>query len=208
MAWLANTLQADRTNPQTNTIIVGMHKALPDSISNFHSMSETLAGEQSGRCVYRELEKLQREDHKNIYVLSSHSHFIMTDIYNTPFWRDHAQSILPGILVGTAGAVRYRLPLVPPMPSLPNTDAAACIQSGQKFCAQTDVYGYLLGTVNPRGHPGAITFEFRTISQKDIPADVKSQFSPDTINVCFQENKQMTPSTDATQTLPDGPCPY
>jgi hypothetical protein len=205
--WLKDTLEQDRTNPQTHTIVVGMHKALPGSISNFHSMSETIAGEQTGRCVYRELEKIQREDHKNVFVLSSHSHFIMTDIYNSPFWREHAKSILPGILVGTAGAVRYRLP-EKGMPPLANKDAAACIKSGQKFCAQTDVYGYLLATVNPKGRPGAIKFEFRRIRESDVPDEVKQRFSPDTLNVCFMGNRQMTPSIDSTQTLPDGPCPF
>jgi hypothetical protein len=207
LAWLKDTLEKDRADPQTHTIVVGMHKALPGSLSNFHSMSETVAGEQSGRCAYRELETIQREDHKNILVLSSHSHFIMTDIYNTPFWREHAKSILPGILVGTAGAVRYRLP-EKNLPPVAIKDAAACIKSGQKFCAQTDVYGYLLGTVNAKGRPGAIEFEFRTIKQEDVPDEVKQKFSPDTLNVCFKGNSQMTPSIDTTQTLPDGPCPF
>ncbi len=106
--------------------------------------------------------------------------------------------------MGTAGAVRYRLPKMPPQG---HADAEACIASGQKFCAQTDVYGYLLATVNPKGHPGAIEFEFRRIREADVPVDVKQKFSPDTINICFQGNKDMTPAVDTTQDLPDGPCP-
>ena len=205
MAWLSETLERDRTDPKVFAIVVGMHKALPGSVSNFHSMSETPAGEQSGRCAYRKLEKIEREDQKLVYVLSSHSHFIMTNIYDTPFWREHANSILPGILVGTAGAVRYRLPKAPPQGF---DNAAACIRSGQPFCAQTDVYGYLVATVNAKGKPGAIQFEFREITAKDIPADVRRRFAPDTISACFKGNKEMKPPVDATQYLPDGPCPY
>jgi hypothetical protein len=204
MKWLSDTLEHDGTDPQIHAIVVGMHKALPGSISNFHSMSETPAGEQSGRCAYRKLEKIEREDHKQVYLLASHSHFIMTNIYDTSFWRQHAQSILPGVLVGTAGAVRYRLPKTAPVG---HENAAACIRSGQNFCAQTDVYGYLLATVNAKGKRGAIQFEFREITAKDVPVEVKRKFAPDTINACFKGNKQMSPPEDTTQYLPDGPCP-
>jgi len=205
MAWLNDRLEHDRADPQIRTIVVGMHKALPGSISNFHSMSETAAGEQSGRCAYRKLEKIEREDHKQIYVLSSHSHFIMTNIYDTSFWHEHAQSILPGILVGTAGAVRYRLPK---SPLVGHDNASVCMRNNEPFCAQTDVYGYLLATVNAKGKPGAIRFDFREITARNVPAEVKRRFAPDTINACFKGNKEMSPPVDTTQYLPDGPCPY
>jgi hypothetical protein len=205
MAWLHQRLEYDRSHQEIHTIVVGMHKALPNSLSNFHSMSETPAGEQSGRCAYRQLEKIQREDHKQVYVLSSHSHFIMTNIYDTPFWHEHAPGILHGILVGTAGAVRYRLPMPSPAG---HENAEACIRDGQAFCAQTDVYGYLLVTVNAKGKPGAIEFQFKEIRAENVPAQAKQKFTPDTMKVCFEGNKQMTPSIDTTQYLPDGPCPY
>jgi Calcineurin-like phosphoesterase len=205
MAWLHQRLEYDRANPEIHTIIVGMHESLPNSLSNFHSMSETPAGEQSGRCTYRHLEKIQREDHKQVYVLSSHSHFIMTNIYDTPFWHEHAPSILPGILVGTAGAVRYRLPVPSPAG---HENAAACIRDAQSFCAQTDVYGYLLATVNAKGKPGNIEFQFKEIKAENVPAGIRQMFSSDTIKVCFEGNKQISPSVDTTQYLPDGPCPY
>jgi hypothetical protein len=204
MAWLNGRLESDRTNPGIHTIVVGMHKALPGSLSNFHSMSETPAGEQSGRCAYKKLEEIQRQGHKQVYVLSSHSHFVMTNIYDTPFWREHAPGILSGILVGTAGAVRYRLPAS----VKPSGSAAECTRNEGEFCAETDVYGYLLATVNGKGKPGAIVFEFKEIDAKDVPDDVRRKFAPDTMNTCFQGNKEMTPAVDTTQYLPDGPCPY
>jgi IS30 family transposase len=100
---LKERLEQDRVNSRIHSIVVGMHKALPDSLSNAHSMSESATVLRSGRTVYRWLEAIQREDHKQVYVLSSHRHFIMTDIYNTQFWLDHEVGIVPGILVGTAG---------------------------------------------------------------------------------------------------------
>lgn len=213
LAWFRQRLEADRTNPKIATVIVGMHEALPNSLSNFHSMSESPAGQQSGRCAYRYLQRIQREDHKQVLVLSSHSHFIMTNIYDTPFWREPGSAVtpnvgpdvLPGILVGTAGAVRYRLPS---LPSAPSENAATCIRNDQPFCAQTDVYGYLLGTVNAKGKPGAIDFQFMEIKAENVPPETRQKFTPDAIKVCFEGNKQLTPSVDTTQYLPDGPCPY
>jgi len=200
MKWLYARLKEAESNAAITAIIVGMHKALPNSRSNFHSMSESPEGTQSGRCVYKRLAELQ--SHKPVYVLSSHSHFVMTDLYNTPFWNNVGN--VPGFLVGTAGAVRYRLP--EKMPD-GHEDAADCINDGLRFCAQTDVYGYLVATVNAKGKRGAIEFRFRQIQEQGLPATVRKSFAPDTINVCFHGNKQMGPSTDTTQTLPDGPCP-
>jgi hypothetical protein len=34
-----------------------------------------------------------------VYVLASHSHFIMDDVFRTPYWGDH---VLAGWIVGTA----------------------------------------------------------------------------------------------------------
>ena len=64
--------------------------------------------------------------HKKVYILASHSHFYMEDVYNTATWKG---KVLPGWIIGTAGAVRYRLP--------------AGKVTGPT--AMTDVYGYLRG---------------------------------------------------------------
>ena len=107
---------------------------------------------------------------------------------------------------GTGGAVRYRLPKLPSVPA--GSAAAECTKNGRAFCAQTDVYGYLLVTVNARGKPGAIELRFKEIKAENVPAETRQKFTADTMNVCFEGNKQMTPAVDATQYLPDGPCPY
>ena len=46
---------------------------------------------------------------KKVYVLSSHSHFYMSGVYDTPYWREHG-GVLPGWIIGTTGAIRYALP--------------------------------------------------------------------------------------------------
>jgi len=72
-------------------------------------MAETPDGVASGRHVYADLLKAQNDAHKRVYILASHSHFFMDDIFNTAYW--HANGgVLPGWIVGTAGAVRYPLP--------------------------------------------------------------------------------------------------
>jgi hypothetical protein len=88
------------------TMVAGMHEALPGSKGLSHSMCDSGAGIETGREVYNLLWDLQQSG-KRVYVLASHSHFIMDDVFRTSYWGDR---VLPGWIVGTAGAVRYRLP--------------------------------------------------------------------------------------------------
>jgi len=148
-----------------------MHKALPESISAGHSMNESPNGIGSGRRVYADLLRAQNDAHKFVYVLASHSHFYMDGIFNTDYWRKNG-GVLPGWIVGTAGAVRYALP--------PNTADA--------HGALTNVYGSLLGTVQPSGE---INFEFEKLSESDIPASVTSRYGKDFVHWCFAENTQV-----------------
>jgi hypothetical protein len=101
-------------------------------------------------------------------VLASHSHFVMNNIYATACHPDG--DVLPGWIVGSAGAVRYRLPQ----------------NRGAATVAMTDVYGYLLGTVAP---DGTVTFEFREVKEDDVPASVVTEFSQEQVNWCFTQNK-------------------
>jgi hypothetical protein len=77
--------------------------------------------------------------------------------------------VLPGWIVGTAGAVRYALPE----------------KSSEASAAVTKVYGYLLGSVAPNGE---ITFDFERIEEADIPVMVVSRFTPEFVHWCFAEN--------------------
>ena len=156
------------------SVVIGMHKALPESISKNHSMNESAAGTESGRQVYAMLLKLQNDDHKNVYVLASHSHYFMDGTFNTEYWKANG-GVLPGWIVGTAGAERYPLP--------ENAHDAKA--------AKTNVYGYLVATVNPEGEPpGTIKFKFEELKESDIPKDVVQRFTPKFVHECFVGNRK------------------
>src|ERR1017187_6175105 len=134
-----------------------------------HSMCASPAGIESGRDVYNLLWDL-RGAGKKIYLLASHSHYVMDDVYHTPYRKDH---VLPGWIVGTAGAVRYRLP--------PG-------QTGSSI-ARTDVYGYLLATVLS---DGSIQFDFHEISLDDLRLANAGKTPDSLVQWCYSENKEQT----------------
>ncbi len=164
LKWFEKVLARDASNPQTHTIVVGMHEALPDSVAADHAMDDTPAGIATGRRVYADLLKA----HKLVYVLASHQHFYMAGIFNTAYWREHG-GVLPGWIAGTAGAVRYALP-----PEKADAQAAA-----------TNVYGFLLGTVQPSGE---INFTFHQLNESDVPPAVVETYKPEFVHWCFAEN--------------------
>jgi Calcineurin-like phosphoesterase len=174
MKWFRDVLTRDKSNAQIQTLVVGMHAALPESISRGHSMSESEDGEKSGIQVYKELLSAQNDAHKRVYVLASHSHFFMDGVYNTEYWRQNG-GVLPGWIVGTAGAVRYPLP--------------ENWKDAQQ--AMTKVYGYVVATVNPEVQKnGAIRFEFRQLEKQHVPPSVAERFTPAFVDWCFDENVQ------------------
>jgi hypothetical protein len=168
--WFERTLAKDLDDPAIKTIVAGMHKALPESISAGHSMNESSTGTESGRRVYADLLRARDDAHKHVYVLASHSHYFMDGIFNTDYWKAHG-GVLPGWIVGTAGATRYVLP--------PNSSDARI--------ALINVYGSLLGTVHPNGE---IDFEFQKLEESDIPSSVTARYGKDFVHWCFAENTQ------------------
>lgn len=170
LAWFQRVLKRDSADPTVKTIVVGMHEALPDSIAAGHSMNDFAAGTESGRRVYGELLAAQNVAHKRVYVLASHSHYFMDGIFNTAYWKAHG-GVLPGWIVGTAGAVRYVLP--------PGSKDA--------HAAQTNVYGYLLATVQPSGE---IRFEFKKLDEPALVAAVGNRYQADFIHWCYAQNSQ------------------
>ena len=171
VAWLERVLARDVSDPSVTAIAAGMHVPLPDSLALDHSMSDWAQGEQSGRRAYAALLKAQNAG-KKVYVLASHSHFYMSGIYDSPYWRSHG-GVLPGWIIGTSGAIRYALP----------PDA------GKAAEARTNVYGYLVGNA---GADGSIRFEFKEIKEEDIPAPVVSRFTPEFVRQCFVGNIRET----------------
>jgi hypothetical protein len=174
MKWFEGVIAKDRGDESVRTLVVGMHEALPESISADHSMDEWELGQRSGRDVYQDLLKFQNGAHKRVYVLASHSHFFMDGTFNTEYWRTHG-GVLPGWIVGTAGAQRYPLP--------------ADYKDAKE--AKTNVYGYLLGTVNPAGEPaGSIRFDFKQLDEDKIPAEVVNRFTAPFVHDCYTGNRR------------------
>ena len=166
LSWLTARIKADVADPSIKAIVLGGHAALPHSSSCDHSMNQTAAGEQSGTAVYKQLLTAQKAG-KKVYLLASHSHFYQADVFDTDYWRNNG-GVLPGWIIGTAGAVRYRLPN-------PNQ-------------GQTDVYGYLLATVSA---DGSIAFDFKQINRDAIPAATVTRYGEKFVNWCFSDNKDM-----------------
>src|SRR5205807_3606782 len=144
LAWFEEVLNRDAADPNIKSVVLGMHAALPFSISAGHSMNQSEEGAATGTVVYNDLWNWQEKNHKHVYILASHSHFYMENIFNTGKLKGR---VLPGWIVGTAGAHRYPLPTGP---------------DGWKNAkdARTNVYGYLLGTVNA---DGSVKLEFHEV---------------------------------------------
>lgn len=169
LVWFDAIVAADLADAKITTIVVGMHESLPYSKSDSHSMCGTLSGRESGRHVYLKLADARKSRH--VYVLSSHSHYYLENIYDTEHWRDPASGagVLPGWVVGTAGASRYPLP--------PDTVPGPG--------AREHVYGYLLGTVKPGG---AIDFAFRELDEAALQAARTEDYAPQDVAFCFAQN--------------------
>jgi hypothetical protein len=146
-----------------------MHDALPDSISTGHGMNESAQMERSGRRVYQDLVAFRHKTKKYVYVLASHSHFLIEDVYNDEC-HPTPETVLPGWIIGTAGAVRYRLPA----------------NLGGAKLARTDVYGYVLGTVQPDGQ---VRFVFKELTRDHVPPEVVERYGGKQVRLCFEENK-------------------
>src|ERR1700739_532960 len=170
MRWFESVLAKDLADPAVLTIVTGMHKALPESISADHSMNESPQGTESGRHVYADLLRARDQAHKHVYVLASHSHYYMDGIFNTDYWKEHGV-VLPGWIVGTGGAQRYPLPP----------------KSADAHGALANVYGSLLGTVQPNGE---ISFEFERLDEKDVPEAVTVRYGKEFVHWCFAENSR------------------
>jgi Calcineurin-like phosphoesterase len=168
VAWFERTLARDVADSSIATIVIGMHEALPDSISEAHSMSQSAAGVESGRRVYQDLLRAEKTGRKRIYVLASHSHFYMVNIFNTEYVKQHG-GVLPGWIIGTAGAFRYSLP--------PNSNLASA--------AETNVYGYLLANVKP---DGSIDFQFQKLEENSVPGAIVDRYKQEFIHWCWTQN--------------------
>jgi len=172
LLWLQHRLDSAKTDSAIKSVVAGMHEALPDSLANSHSMGDGTSGPNarpSGEKAYRALRSFRDESHKPVYVLCSHSHFYMENIFASPQLTQNGAQPLPGWIVGTAGAVRYALPKDPPA------------------SARTDIYGYLMGTV---AADGTIQFSYQEIHESDVPQPVWQRYPATLVLWCFAHNSQ------------------
>ncbi len=178
LQWFEKILGRDSKNDNITTVVVGMHEALPDSLANKHSMGDSPveSARSSGLRVYEDLRTFRDQTKRHVYVLASHSHFFMEDIFNTDEIRKHDDP-LPGWIIGTGGAERYKLP-VPP-----------------SNAAKTDVYGYLVGTVSQEG---TIEFKFQDVREMDVQNNTRRDYPQPLIHWCFAHNSQNTDTTPKT----------
>jgi len=96
---------------------------------------------------------------------SMFSRVTRTSSWTTSTIRFPPEEVIPGWIVGTAGAVRYRL-------------------SGATE-HKTDVYGYLLTTVSP---DGTIRFEFKQVNESDVTESTRKDYKDEFIHGCFSGN--------------------
>ncbi|HVN44580.1 MAG TPA: hypothetical protein VMT66_04960 [Steroidobacteraceae bacterium] len=173
LQWLSRVLARDRGDASIRAVVVGMHESLPDSLAHGHGMDDELIQQATGRQVYAQLLELRAA--KAVYVLASHSHYVLEGVFDTAYWREHG-GVLPGWIIGSAGAVRYPLPQQVPPGRL----------------ARTRVYGYLLGTVQPAraNERDPVSFEFREVSAAAVPREVSERFGAALVRACYEENVQ------------------
>jgi hypothetical protein len=167
LKWFHSVIARDETSAAIRAIVVGMHAALPGSLGDDHSMNVWAQGQSSGRDVYETLWHALNSAHKKVYILSSHSHYYMEDVYRTAAWKD---KVIPGWIVGTAGAVRYPLP-----------------KNAPSRTSMTGVYGYLLGTAAP---DGAITFAFQKLGVDDLLRANAGRLPDSLVRWCVDRNRQ------------------
>ncbi len=176
LAWLNHRLEGAKSNAVVKSVVVGMHEALPDSLANSHSMGDNPAGRPGGEKVYKAVASFHDESRKPVYVLASHSHFYMENIFDTPKLKENGAKPLPGWIIGTGGAVRYPLP------------------DGTPPTAKTDIYGYLLATVSA---DGAIQFTFEELHESDVPQYVRQRYPASAVPWCFAHNSMNREPTAA-----------
>ena len=176
--WFEKVLAHDAQDAVIRSVVVGMHAALPHSLACDHSMSDTPQQDESGNHVYRDLLEFRSATHKPVTVLASHSHFVMSEVYNSEYWKANG-GVLPGWIVGTSGAIRYRLPET----------------ASQSRLARTDVYGYLLGSVDAAGN---VSLDFKEVHRSDIPLSVLQRYGAEFIDRVFEGNRELRPPRRVT----------
>ena len=166
LQWLRAVLDRDlASNSGIRTIVAGMHEALPHSTSSNHAMDDWELGLRTGEQVYSWFVAAQAAG-RHVYLIASHSHYYAPNIFNTPFLKQQ-NKVLPGWIIGLAGAHRYKLP--------PVTDKAS----------RTNIYGYMQGNVQT---DGSIGFSLRELTENDLVQSKWPNAPLAAIHECFIHN--------------------
>jgi len=165
--WLRAVLDHDLApGSGVNAIVLGAHEALPHSTGAEHAMDDWDHGERTGELVYQWLYGAQAAG-KHVYWIASHSHYYSPDIYDTSYWRQHSSKVIPGLIIGSAGAHRYTLPKT------------------AKKGAKTMIYGFMQGTVHA---DGTIDFALRELSEQELIQGKWPEAPLDAIHECYIHN--------------------
>ncbi len=167
LRWLRGVLDRD-LDPHSGVraIVAGMHEALPHSTGSEHAMDDWDRGVRTGELVYRWFYDAQAAG-KHVYIIASHSHYYSPNVYNTGYWKEHSNRVVPGWIMGAAGARRYQLP-----------------RSADKT-AKTDIYGFLRGTVHSDGD---IDFTLQELSEADLDQVKWKEAPAEAVHWCFAQN--------------------
>lgn len=165
--WLRSVLDHDLApNSGIRAIVAGMHEALPHSTGQEHAMDDWDLGLRTGELVYTWFYDAQAAG-KHVYLIASHSHYYSPNIFDTAFWEQHTSTVVPGWIIGAAGAHRYALP-----------------KSAEKG-AKTHIYGYMRGTVQS---DGSIEFTLHELSEEDLIHAKWPNAPLDAIHECYIHN--------------------
>jgi hypothetical protein len=167
LRWLRGVIDRDLA-PQSGirTIVTGSHEALPHSTSSDHGMDDWDLGMRTGELVYNWLYDAQAAG-KHVYIIASHSHFYSPNIFSTPYWKQRSGTVVPGWIIGSAGAHRYQLSR--------EADKAS----------RTNIYGYMQGTVHA---DGSIDFALHELSENDLVESKWPNAPLDAIHECYIHN--------------------
>jgi hypothetical protein len=167
--WLRGVLDRDLAlNSGIRAIVAGMHEALPHSTGSEHAMDDWDLGLHTGELVYNWFYDAQAAG-KHVYLIASHSHYYSPNVFNSPYWKQHTNTIVPGLIIGSAGARRYQLP-----------------KTAEKG-AKTHIYGYVQGSVQA---DGSIDFTLHELSEQDLIQAKWPDAPLDAIHECYIHNAE------------------
>ncbi len=167
--WLRAVLDRDLgPNSGIRSIVAGMHEALPHSTGSEHAMDDWELGERTGDLVYTWFYDAQAAG-KHVYVIASHSHYYSPDVFDTPYWKERSKTVVPGWIMGAAGARRYPLP------------------KGADKAAKTHIYGYMRGAVHA---DGTIDLSLHELTENDLIQSKWPNAPVDAIHECYVDNAE------------------